>query len=103
MPVTFVEFGDESDVGAPGRPPGYPIPPAARTQPKWIEGGYPGTADPGGDRHMLIVDRNTAGDAVEDPLAQIPGGAAFLVGTSDRSPAARCGRAEVCSMSEARS
>ena len=26
QPVTFVEYGDESDVGAPGRPPGYPIP-----------------------------------------------------------------------------
>ncbi|HYN21978.1 MAG TPA: hypothetical protein VE078_13545, partial [Thermoanaerobaculia bacterium] len=26
VPVTFVEFGDESDDGAPGRPPGYPIP-----------------------------------------------------------------------------
>jgi hypothetical protein len=61
VPVTFVEFGDESDAGAPGRPPGYPIPPQAKTQPKWIEGGYPGNADPadaGGDRHMLIVDRD---------------------------------------------
>jgi hypothetical protein len=58
VPVTFVEFGDESDAGAPGRPPGYPIPPEAKTQPKWIEGGYPGSADPGGDRHMLIVDRD---------------------------------------------
>jgi hypothetical protein len=58
VPVTFVEFGDESDAGAPGRPPGYPIPDAAKTQPKWIEGGYPGNADPGGDRHMLIVDRD---------------------------------------------
>ena len=26
VPVTFVEFGDESDAGAPGRPAGYPIP-----------------------------------------------------------------------------
>ncbi len=58
VPVTFVEFGDQSDDGAPGRPAGYPIPPQARTQPKWIEGGYPGNADPGGDRHMLIVDRD---------------------------------------------
>jgi len=58
VPVTFVEFGDESDSGAPGRPAGYPIPPQARTTPKWIEGGYPGDAEPGGDRHMLIVDRD---------------------------------------------
>ena len=58
VPVTFVEFGDESDAGAPGRPAGYPIPPQAKTQPRWIEGGYPGNAEPGGDRHMLIVDRD---------------------------------------------
>lgn len=58
VPVTFVEFGGESDSGAPGRPPGYPIPEEAKTQPRWIEGGYPGNADPGGDRHMLIVDRD---------------------------------------------
>lgn len=55
-PVTFVLYGDESDAGAPGRPNGYPIPIEARTQPKWIEGGYPGDANVGGDRHMLIVD-----------------------------------------------
>ncbi|HVT56792.1 MAG TPA: hypothetical protein VHR45_00185 [Thermoanaerobaculia bacterium] len=58
VPVAFVEFGDESDAGAPGRPPGYPIPPEAATQPRWIEGGYPGNAQPGGDRHMLLVDRD---------------------------------------------
>jgi hypothetical protein len=58
VPVTFVEFGDESDAGAPWRPPGYPIPDAARTQPGYIEGGYPGNVDAGGDRHMLIVDRD---------------------------------------------
>jgi hypothetical protein len=56
-PVKFVLYGDESDAGAPGRPPGYPIPVAARTQPKWIEGGFPGgcTDD---DCHMLLVDRD---------------------------------------------
>jgi hypothetical protein len=58
VPVTFVEFGDESDSGAPGRPAGYPIPPEAKTQPGYIEGGYPGNADASGDRHMLIVDRD---------------------------------------------
>ena len=57
VPVDFY-YGDESDPGAPGRPPGYPIPEEAKTQAKWIEGGYPGSADPGGDRHMLIVDRD---------------------------------------------
>ena len=58
VPVTFVEYGDESDAGAPGRPPGYPIPEAAKTQPGYIEGGYPGNADVGGDRHMILVDRD---------------------------------------------
>ncbi len=57
VPVTFVEFGGESDAGAPGRPAGYPIPPEAKTQARWIEGGQPGTGS-GGDRHMLIVDRD---------------------------------------------
>jgi hypothetical protein len=58
VPVTFVEYGDESDAGAPGRPPGYPIPEQAKTQSRWIEGGHPGNVDPGGDRHLLIVDRD---------------------------------------------
>jgi hypothetical protein len=56
-PVEFVLYGDESDAGAPGRPPGYPIPIAARTQPQWIEGGEPGGGDDG-DHHLLIVDRD---------------------------------------------
>ncbi|MCP4659415.1 MAG: fibronectin type III domain-containing protein, partial [bacterium] len=56
--VSFVEYGDESDDGAPGRPLGYPIPPEAKTQPYWIEGGHPGNAEVDGDRHMLIVDRD---------------------------------------------
>ncbi|HKA34367.1 MAG TPA: hypothetical protein VKH64_14190 [Candidatus Binatia bacterium] len=38
--------------------PFYPIPPAAQTQPFWIEGGDPGNVDLTGsqDRHLLIVD-----------------------------------------------
>jgi hypothetical protein len=58
VPVTF-DYASESDPGAPGQPSGYPIPPEARTQHKWIEGGLPGS-DPNasGDRHMLIVDRD---------------------------------------------
>jgi hypothetical protein len=38
--------------------PFYPIPEEAKTQPYWIEGGPPGNAGVGGDRHMLIVDRD---------------------------------------------
>ena len=58
VPVVF-DYSDESDIGAPGRQPGYPIPEEAKTQQKWIEGGLAGndgSAD--GDRHMLIVDRD---------------------------------------------
>jgi len=56
VPVQFYYDG-ESDHGAPGRPPGYPIPSEAKTQQRWIEGGLAGGgAD--GDRHMLIVDRD---------------------------------------------
>jgi hypothetical protein len=61
QPLQVVDFSngypDESDAGAPGRPPGYPIPVGARTQPKWIEGGQPGGGN-SGDRHMLLVDRD---------------------------------------------
>jgi hypothetical protein len=55
--VTFVLYPDESDAGAPGAPAGYPIPVAARTQPKWIEGGSPGGCTDN-DCHMLLVDRD---------------------------------------------
>jgi hypothetical protein len=55
VPVTFVLFGDQSDSGAAGRPPGYPIPSQAETQAKWIEGGTPGGGT-SNDYHMLIVD-----------------------------------------------
>lgn len=56
-PAAF-DYASESDVGAPGRPAGYPIPVEAKTQTKWIEGGYQGNANVGGDKHMLIVDRD---------------------------------------------
>jgi hypothetical protein len=58
VPVVF-DTDDESDAGAPGRLPGYPIPEEAKTQQKWIEGGLAGgDLDAEGDRHMLIVDRD---------------------------------------------
>jgi hypothetical protein len=58
--VTFY-YGSESDGinHATGQSyPFYPIPDEAITQPYWIEGGPPGNQNPGGDRHMLIVDRD---------------------------------------------
>lgn len=56
VPVVF-DYDDESDSGAPGRPPGYPIPEQAKTQAGWIEG-YAAGGGTSGDRHMLIVDRD---------------------------------------------
>ena len=56
--VTF-DYADESDGVDHGTGlsyPFYPIPDEAVTQPHWIEGGYPGSENAGGDRHMLIVD-----------------------------------------------
>lgn len=57
-PVDFL-YAAESDHAAPGRPSGYPIPVEARDGLRWIEGGRPGgDLEAGGDRHMLIVDRD---------------------------------------------
>jgi hypothetical protein len=55
-PVTFVDYGSESDSGFGGIA-GYPIPDAAKTQPNFIEGGVSGGGSDG-DRHLLIVDRD---------------------------------------------
>jgi hypothetical protein len=57
LETVVFEYDDESDHAAPGRPPGYPIPVEARTDPLWVEGGLPGGGDHG-DRHLLIVDRD---------------------------------------------
>jgi hypothetical protein len=54
--VTFTAYGSESDSGIGGEP-GYPVPAQAATQPNYIEGGVPGGGS-GGDRHLLIVDRD---------------------------------------------
>ncbi len=58
VPVFFSPYGSQSDPGWPGLPSGYPIPPEAINQPRWIEGGYPGNQNQGSDQHMLIVDRD---------------------------------------------
>lgn len=56
LPVTFVEYGSESDSGI-GGVTGYPIPEDAKLLPNFIEGGTPGGGS-SGDRHLLIVDRD---------------------------------------------
>ncbi len=57
VPVTFVDYGEESDAGAPGFAPGYPIPEEAKTEPNYIEGGVAGGGTDG-DRHLLVIDRD---------------------------------------------
>ena len=54
---TWTAYGDESDEGAAGRPPGYPIPDEAKTQAGYIEGNVAGGGT-SGDRHLLLVDRD---------------------------------------------
>jgi hypothetical protein len=56
VPITFVDYGDESDNGF-GRDRGYPLPDAAKTQPNFIEGAVAGGGTDG-DRHLIVVDRD---------------------------------------------
>jgi hypothetical protein len=57
LPLTWTYYGDQSDDGAAGLPPGYPIPDEARLLPNYIEGGEAG-GGASGDRHLLLVDRD---------------------------------------------
>jgi hypothetical protein len=89
----WTAYGDESDAGAPGRPPGYPIPDEARTQPNYIEGGVAGGGT-SGDRHLLLVDRDhwllyeTAATRWNAALGRWEAncGAVFDMSRSDRRP-----------------
>ena len=92
VPVTFVDYGDESDSGAPGLS-GYPIPVAARSEPNYIEGAVPGGGS-SGDRHLLIVDRDrwllyetyaTRWNAAASRW-EAGSGAVFNLATNDRRP-----------------
>jgi len=56
VPITFVDYGDESDNGF-GTERGYPVPDAAKTQPNFIEGAVAGGGSDG-DRHLIVVDRD---------------------------------------------
>ncbi len=55
--VHWTLYGDQSDDGAPGAPPGYPVPRVARSRPNYIEGGVAGGGS-SGDRHLLMIDRD---------------------------------------------
>jgi hypothetical protein len=89
----WTAYGDESDDAAPGRPPGYPIPPEAKTAPDYIEGALPGGGT-SGDRHMLLVDRDrgllyeTAGTHWNATAGRWEAdcGAIFNLKTNDRRP-----------------
>ena len=91
--VTFVSYPGESDIGAPGRPPGYPIPDEARALPNYIEGGVPG-GGPSGDRHLLLIDRDnwllfeTWATRWNAALSrwEAGSGATFDMSTNDRRP-----------------
>jgi len=93
LPVTFTPYGSQSDPGAPGQPPGYPIPDEARLLPDYIEGGVAGGGS-SGDRHLLIVDRDhgllfetwaTRWDAAHARW-QAGSGAVFDLATNARRP-----------------
>jgi hypothetical protein len=57
LPITILYWPAESDSGAPGRPPGYPIPEEAKRLPGYIEGNVPGGGTYG-DRHLIVLDRD---------------------------------------------
>jgi hypothetical protein len=57
LPITFSPYGSQSDAGAPGQPPGYPIPNEAHTLSNYIEGGITGGGS-SGDRHLILIDRD---------------------------------------------
>jgi hypothetical protein len=61
LPVDFVVYPNESDAGAPGRPPGYPIPDEVKNTPDYLEGPQVGdvpAAEATGDRHLILLDRD---------------------------------------------
>lgn len=91
--VHWTQFGAQSDDGAPGRAPGYPIPTVARTQANHIEGGVAGGGN-SGDRHLILIDRDnlllyetwaTRWNAGQSRW-EAGSGAVFDLATNDRRP-----------------
>ena len=93
LPLTWTYYGDQSDDGAVGLPPGYPIPDEARLLPNYIEGGEAGGGS-SGDRHLLLVDRDNwrlfeTWYTEWNPVAarwEAGSGATFNLATNDRRP-----------------
>jgi hypothetical protein len=90
--VNFTDRGGYPDESDGDGVPFYPIPDQAIGQAHWLEGGPPGSQDVGGDRHMLIVDRDNLflyelWDLNYDPLQQrweAGSGAFFDMKTNNR-------------------
>lgn len=93
LPVFFTLYGSQSDAGAAGLPPGYPIPDEARLLPNYVEGGVPG-GGPDGDRHLILIDRDnwrlfeTWATEWNASLGrwEAGSGATFNLATNDRRP-----------------
>lgn len=93
LTVHFAPYGSQSDAGAAGLPPGYPIPDEARLLSNYIEGGAPG-GGPDGDRHLILIDRDngrlfeTWATEWNSSLGrwEAGSGATFNLATNDRRP-----------------
>lgn len=87
VPIVFTAYGDESDPGP------YPVPPDAP-----VEGERPGVPGSGGDRHVIVIDRDN--DRLyelyrafrnDDGSWRADAGAMFRLDGNDVRPAARPG------------
>jgi hypothetical protein len=85
LELVAFDYADESDNGAPGKPIGYPIPPQAKTEPKWIEGGYPGDAIVDRDNRLLFETWNTRFNSTSNRW-EAGSGAVFRLDANDRRP-----------------
>jgi len=55
--IGWFKYASESDAGASGDAPAYPIPEEAKSTPNYIENGVAGGGD-SGDRHLILIDRD---------------------------------------------